>query len=67
MNSPHNLIVWRSGRRHAATHELDDEGYEVERDEGECKGRRLDAEEAVRGDVVVYHPREEHVDEGINP
>ena len=67
MDSPHDLFVRCSRWRHASAHELDDKGHEVERDEGECEGRCLDAEETVRGDVVVYHPREEHVNEGIDP
>lgn len=67
VDTSHDLILWRAWRRHAATYDLYHERYKVESDEYERKGRSLNAEEAVGGDVVPDQPCEDHVDECVHP
>ena len=46
---------------------LNDESENIEENEHEGNAASSNAEDAVIGDIEVYHPAQSHVDEGIDP
>lgn len=61
-------VFWRGANScHSSTNDLNHETYEAEENETGSEGSSFDFEDAVRGDVEVDHPAENHVAECIHP